>query len=383
MSPELQVNGPYDPLSDNLQRADLRETWQAEATHNMFRVDGRPVTNDTIIVYVLGPTASGKSDLALQMAERLEGGAIIALDTRTLYKGMDIGTASPPFEDEFRAPHYLVDVVPYGIGSPVRRDVLERGVRKSIAHAVENVRLPIVTGGSVYLAETLLYGNRLGQGIGGKEYETIQGLTIAELVTYCEDTGIGLPFEPDDRQRLIHHILLRHKMHRENLALKTGTLVLGVDRSTGLEERIRSRTRTMMEQGLEQEVLRLLRKTSGFETPLLRGTIGYREFKEYIWGQRSLEEVEEAIVASTIRFANWQQCEFRDKIPHIRWVKSVDEAMDAFEAHMRKVWLGRNIAKLAIGRTRPAAERWLRKLGFEDLIPTATDPVSATLAVAQ
>jgi hypothetical protein len=125
----------------------------------------------------------------------------------------------------------------------------------------------------------------------------------------------------------------------------------------------------MIEQGLEQEVLQLLGKTGGFETSLLRSTIGYREFKEYLWGERSLEEVEEAIVTATIRFASWQQREFRDKIPHIRWIKSVDEALDVFEVHMRRVWRGRNIAKLAIGRNRAPAEGWLRRLGFEDLIP--------------
>lgn len=252
------------------------------------------------LVVIVGETASGKSALAMELAEKFDG-EIICADSRTVYKGMNIGTAKPSVADQQNVTHHLLDIVEPDENLNVRQ--FQQLAIQAIEDIARHGRLPILVGGAGLYVDSVLF-----------DYE----------------------FSPPGARRDIENP--RHLKYQDMTAYKSGlrhnTLVLGLQRThESLKVRIEQRIEAMISLGLEQEVRNLV-KRYGWEAPGLN-TIGYREFRGYFDGKKSLDEVVEGLERNTILYAKRQRTWFK-RNESIHWLNDPSGAVDLVTTFLNK-----------------------------------------------
>lgn len=279
------------------------------------------------LITICGPTATGKSGLALDLAQRL-GTAIISADSRQVYKYFNIGTAKPTIAERELVPHYLIDIC-------------EPTKTLTLAEYQEQAQSLIVhppTGQTDFAPPSLLVG---GTGLYIKAI--VKGLKIPrvgpneELRSQLADLGQGQCYRmlqqvdavaankihPNDTVRTLRGLEVFY-VSGKPISQQQGEnppdypiLQIGLDCDVEvLGDRIRRRTEQMLEVGFVEEVKYLCEKYS-VELPLLN-TLGYAEMKQYLAGDISLTEATYAIVLHTRQFAKRQRTWFR-AYPEISW----------------------------------------------------------------
>lgn len=236
------------------------------------------------LVVIVGETASGKSDLAIELAKQFNG-EIICADSRTIYKSMDIGTAKPSKKDQLAVRHHLIDVIEPGerySAAQFKADAL-----KAIADIAGRGKLPIMVGGT--------------------------GLYI-DAVIFDYGFGVGsLPRDPNNPRHLSQDV------PRQTTELRSRTLVVGLQRDRSeLNERIQKRTEQMVQGGFIEEVKTLLNKY-GSDNEAMSG-IGYRTFVKYINGELSLEDAKVEFVRGDKSLAKRQRTWFK-RNKSIHWIE--------------------------------------------------------------
>jgi tRNA dimethylallyltransferase len=274
------------------------------------------------LVVLVGETASGKSDLAMEIAGRFNG-EIIAADAWTVRKGVDIGTAKPSPADRSRVPHHLLSIVePCGDFTAA---VFKRLANEAISDISFRGKLPIMAGGTGLYIDGVVYDyGFLPQG-DREARKKLNNLTIEQLRTVIRGRGLDdSGVDVRNKRRLIRLLETEGAPHTRG-DLRTNTLLLGVrvDREA-LRERIETRVDRMLQQGLEQEVHQLAH-TYGWECEALKG-IGYREWREYFEGSQDLGKTRARIINATLGLAKRQRTWFK-RNKSIRWVTSTDEAV--------------------------------------------------------
>ncbi len=283
-------------------------------------------------ILICGPTASGKSALAIRLALRL-GGEIISVDSMQVYRGMDLGTAKPTAAEHALAPHHLVDILELGEAFDAAKFV--EFARRAETGITERNHRPIYCGG------TGLYFKALLEGVGNAppgnpalrgELEKIPlPILLAEL-----EQADPITFARIDRQnprrivRAIEVIRLTGKPFSEqraawkvkadpNVQPAAQPLLFGLRRSDAdLRERIARRVNAMFEGGLAAETERLMRL--GLSTnPTAMQAIGYRQVIEHLRGERSLADTISLVKTKTWQFARRQMTWFRRQLP-VRWI---------------------------------------------------------------
>jgi len=299
----------------------------------------------TKIIVIAGPTASGKTEVAVRLA-RAVGAEVVSADSMQVYRGMDIGTAKPSDADRAAVPHHMLDVVAPDedfnadlyrkMALPIIHDIVSRG-RICLLVGGTGLYMKALTGGlfecppsDPLLRERLLaMYDRLGRG----------GLhsRLCEL-----DTQAASRIHPNDRVRVtraMEIISLTGRMP-SRLADEHGFrqgpfeelyVCLDVDRQS-LHGRIDRRSVKMVESGLVEETASLL--ASGFSPGLkaMKG-LGYRHMIGYLEGERTLEEAVRILQRDTRRYAKRQMTWFR-KIPGVIW-KSPDDFKGIHEVVVR------------------------------------------------
>jgi tRNA dimethylallyltransferase len=279
-------------------------------------------------ILLAGPTASGKSAVALEMAERM-GGEILSVDSMQVYRGMDIGTSKPSADDRARVPHHLLDRVGLEESFDAARFVAEAGA--AVLEVNSRGHLPILCGG------TGLYFNAWLNGLGStpppdpalrteleslstetlldelarKDWETFDAIDLKNrrrLVRAVEVIRItGLPFS---RQRAAWP---------ERAPGLTGR-AFGLRRSReDLVGRIHRRVDQMFEAGLVEETRRLLEIGLG-ENRTAMQAIGYRQVVEHLRGQRGLRETIELVKIRTRQYAKRQMTWFEGQLD-LEWIQ--------------------------------------------------------------
>jgi len=281
------------------------------------------------LVVVAGPTASGKSDLALELAVRFRG-EIVNCDSVQLYRGLDIGTAKTPVERRRGVPHHLLDVFdPAELATagdysararPVLREIASRGA------------LPIVAGGTGFYLRALLDG--LAEGPARNEplrarlarMEAGHSGRLHRLLRR-QDAEAAARIHARDLNKLIRAleicILARrpasHVFRDGSIPLegfRTLKFVLEPDRQA-LHERIAARTRQIFAAGLLEEVRELVAHGVSMDAKPFE-SIGYREAAEILRGRMSLEQAVEATTIATRQYAKRQSTWFRREAGAIR-----------------------------------------------------------------
>ncbi|MGH0034989.1 MAG: tRNA (adenosine(37)-N6)-dimethylallyltransferase MiaA [Myxococcota bacterium] len=293
----------------------------------------QPTRNRPPVVVVTGPTACGKTGLAIEIATRF-GGEVINADSMQVYRYMDIGTAKPSLEERARVPHHLFDVVtpdrPYNAGSYVRD---ARAAAEAIAG---RGRLIVLAGGTGLYIRTFLHG--LVE-VGGADPELRERLEAEHATAVADgdpgrlhrrleklDPEAAARIHPNDLVRIVRALEIAEVGRRTASEARSGhafadepyrALHLAFD--PGVEpliERIDRRCHEMIEAGLLREVRDLRERGYGPELKPMQA-IGYRHIQPVVDGLDTLANAEEAMKRDTRRFAKRQRT----------WLRAVPEAV--------------------------------------------------------
>lgn len=303
------------------------------------------MSGEPSIAVVLGATATGKSRLALALAERL-GGEIVNADALQVYRGLDIGTAKPTAEERERVAHHLVDILDprerYSAGEFARR------ARRAIAEIRGRGRWPFVVGGSGLYQRALLQGMRpmppvpaaLRRHLRRRAEEEGLGPLVRELSVLDPEASRRLAAA--DRQRTLRALevalasgrrwsdLTAERPFRRG-SLPAVRLGLTLPRAI-LYDRIAERVVRMIDAGWIDEVAALLDRGVDPSAPAFQA-IGYRPWARYLRGQWSFERALRETTKATRRFAKRQETWFRRE-PDVLWLDA-SRSSDLVEKALR------------------------------------------------
>lgn len=281
------------------------------------------------LITIVGPTAVGKTELTLQLAEALNS-PVISGDAYQVYRGFSIGTAKPSPEELNRVKHYLIDILDPSEGYSAADFQREAGLL--IRQLNEQKQTPVLSGGTGFYVQSLLEQYHFSAEPPNQELreqldKLYAGKGLAGLLEYGRELakkgGIELQFE--DKHRLYRAIELMAKGNYEALTRQTKDglsyegPVIGLSRSREeLYERINRRVDAMVKQGLFEEVESLLAAGIEPSCQAFKG-IGYKESAAYIEGTMSREAAIEMIKQNSRRFAKRQLTWYR-RMPYIRWI---------------------------------------------------------------
>jgi len=309
-----------------------------------------------MIPLLLGPTAVGKTSLLLEMARRLPI-EVISVDSRQIYRFMDIGTAKPTKREQVMLKHWLID-----IRDPDEDfDVMEfrKLALQSISDIVSRGKIPVLAGGTGLYAESLIKGltdlpprdEQVRRAL--LEIESQSKGSLRRILKKVDSKAFDLLHE-NDLKRTIRYLEVFFKTGRPLTELhgesessdEFGIVVLEREREE-LHQRIERRVNEMIRSGLIDETKRLLDK--GYTTRLnALKTIGYAEMVQYIKYGVSLSESKERMLVNTRRYARRQIIWFRRYSEALRIDLSVldKEAVRVLENAILSVWGGKNGRKV-------------------------------------
>lgn len=272
------------------------------------------------LVAILGPNASGKSGLAMRLAKDFKG-EIISADSRTIYKGMDIGTGKPTKQDQAAIPHHLIDLMEVDEFFSVA-DFKKRAL-ESIDDIQKKGKLPILVGGSGLYIDSVLFDFEFRPLADKKERERLNAMSIESLQDELLRNNITLPLNYLNKRHLVRALETKGVKPKKSKIL-SGSLVIGMDVDLqDLRILIAKRDHQMIKDGLELEVENLMKKY-GRDAASLEA-IGYREWQAYFEGNQSLQATEDLIVKNSVKYARRQKTWFK-RNPHINWFNSAEQA---------------------------------------------------------
>jgi tRNA dimethylallyltransferase len=280
-------------------------------------------------IFIAGPTAVGKSEVALQLAETL-GGEIISVDSMQVYRGLDIGTAKPSAEERQRVPHHLIDVV--NLSEPFDAAQFVRLAQAAVTEIQSRAHVPIFCGGTGLYFKAFLQG--LGEAPPADESlrAELKKIALSELLNELAVKD-PITFEKIDRQnprrviRAIEVIRLTGKPFSAQRAnwqpppdTQHVTRLFALSReSTDLQARINTRVDIMFQRGLVNEVKALLDRGLS-ENKIAMQAIGYRQVVEHLQGEHSPPETIELVKIRTRQFAKRQMTWFRHQA-NVKWIQ--------------------------------------------------------------
>ena len=288
------------------------------------------------VVVIVGPTASGKTAISIELAKKI-GGEIISSDSMQIYKDMDIGTAKVTKEEAEGIKHYLIDCV-----SPDERYTVsdfKKDAENAIKEILEKGKVPIVVGGTGLYVNSLIYGIEYQEMKFDEKYrnelmkkaETESGLKELWDMANKIDPEAMIKISKNDKKRIIRVLEIykatgKSKTQQEIISRQNGVLydykVFGITMEREkLYDRINRRVDIMIENGLEEEVRELISKYTKFPTAM-QG-LGYKEVLEYFDGTLTREEMIDKIKQESRRYAKRQLTWFRKNKETI-WLDSTN-----------------------------------------------------------
>lgn len=298
------------------------------------------------VAAVIGPTASGKSDLAVEICRRF-GGEVVSADSMQIYKGMDIATAKPTEKEKKNIPHHMMDFLDNTEDYSVA--LYQQAASECIADIHSRGLLPVVCGGTGLYVDTLLNNVKLSE-------ESYDEELRRSLLKKAEDEGAEKlleevrAFDPEYAEKL-HPNNVKRIVRALEVYKTTGTTMteqielskqvspydvcfIGLDAKDRqfLYDRIDRRVDIMLERGLEREAREYLASANGSTSAQ---AIGYKELQPYIDGEISLDQAVENLKRATRRYAKRQLTWFR-RNERINWLyidkyqKREDMLKDAF-----------------------------------------------------
>jgi len=289
------------------------------------------------VVFIMGPTASGKTSLAIELVQNYPF-EIISVDSALIYKEMDIGTAKPSADELAIAPHYLIDFLDPSLSYSVadfRKDALAK-----IEDIHSRNKIPLLVGGTMLYHRALLYGLSQLPSSDKKIRERLNALMVEKGSKYLHqqlsqiDPLSAKKIHPNDPQRIERALevfeitgtplsTLQQQSKQQALDKPVYKIVIAPDSRELLRERIAIRFKQMIEDGFVAEVKKLHQRGDlSLQLSSMR-SVGYRQVWEYLEKQLSYEEMVEQGINVTRQFAKRQMTWLR-KEPDALWLKSED-----------------------------------------------------------
>lgn len=283
-------------------------------------------------IAVVGPTATGKSDLGLDLAERL-GGEIVNIDAMQLYRGMDVGTAKLSVPERRGIVHHQLDVLDVTETATVAR--YQESARRDIEDIRARGAVPIIVGGSMMYVQSLLdeWAFPATDPQIRAHWESVlaeRGVAAVHAELARVDLEAAASILPTDGRRIVRALEVVQLTGKPFAASapkigepRWGTVIVGVDRETeALDARIRLRTELMFDRGLVDEV-RALVEVGLREGVTAQRAIGYAQVLAMLDGEYDLAEAVERTFIGTRRYVRRQRSWFR-RDPRVHWVDGAD-----------------------------------------------------------
>ena len=304
------------------------------------------------IICIAGPTASGKTALAVELAKEMDG-EVISCDSMQIYKYMDIGTAKPTVEEMQDIPHHMIDVAEptedfsvsryCAMATPILEDILSRG------------KTAIIAGGTGLYMDSLIRGNDFAPfpSTGCRESlearADLEGIEVLmhELQTIDPDTAARLHLS--DRKRIIRALeiyqetgetMTAHNLRTQAIPPRYSPIWMGLDfaQRKQLYDRIDLRVGIMLEQGLLQEIRALFDRGIPSKCTAMQA-IGYKEFTGAMEGYCTVDEAADLVRQSSRRYAKRQLTWFRRNAAMNWLVRTPDQSTEEILAEARRIIL--------------------------------------------
>jgi len=283
------------------------------------------------LVVITGPTASGKTSLAIEIAKKFNG-EIICADSRTIYKHMDIGTAKPSKFEQLEVLHWGLDLVEPGEYFSVAD--FKKYALKKIKKIRSRGHIPFLVGGTGLYIDAIIFDYNFGDKVDVDEREKLNNMTIEQLSEYCNNYNISLPENKLNKRYIIRNIersgnsLLRRQVPIDNTII----VAITTDR-TILRGRIEQRIEQLFDDGVVNEA-KMLGEIYGWNSEAFKGNV-YPLAHEYLLNLITFEEMRTKLITLDWRLAKRQLTWFR-RNHFIHW-GSADELGHYLDERLAKL----------------------------------------------
>ena len=264
--------------------------------------DDKKTTSEQPLIVLVGPTASGKSSVAMEIAQAYKG-EIICADSRTIYKGMDIGTAKPTLEDQRLVPHWGLDLVEPG--EKFSAADFKSYATQKIAEIRARGAVPMLVGGTGLYIDGIIFDYQFGEPNPELRAE-LEALDLDQLKEYCKNNNISLP-ENEGNKRYVVRAIEQGAVNTKRVQKPLeNTIIVGITTEAEvLRERITKRADELFESGMIEEGAALGEKY-GWGSEAMTGNV-YPLVRQYLNGDLTQNEVREKFITADWRLAKRQR----------------------------------------------------------------------------
>jgi len=282
------------------------------------------------LVVIVGPTASGKTSLAIEIAKRFNG-EIICADSRSIYKGADIATAKPSVEERKIVPHHGLDLVePNEYFSAAD---FKKYANKKIDEVKSRNHIPLLVGGTGLYIDSVIFDYKFGPKANIKLRQKLQRMNLGELYSYCQKNNIKLPDNIKNKRYITRSIEVNgQESQRRNKPINNCIIVgISTDRSV-LRDRIEKRAVIMFNDKIIEETKTLSEKY-GWDNEAMKSNI-YPLIHLFLMNKISIDEAKNKSITLDWRLAK-RQITWLKRNRFIHWL-SLNDAMDFLTAELAK-----------------------------------------------
>lgn len=266
------------------------------------------------LVVIVGPTASGKTALAVRLAERFRG-EIICADSRTVYKGMDIGTAKPTAEEQRRVPHWGIDLV--DPDKPFSAADFKQYALQKIEEIRSRGAVPFLVGGTGLYVDSVVFDFEFGPVADEGKRSELETLSIEALIEYCLKNNVKLPENKYNKRYLIRAIERKNISEKRSFTPKEYSIIVGIaTEKTDLQARIATRAEEIVSNVVVNEASELYSHYDKNHEAMSANV--YPIIWDYIESRITLEEAKRRFSHADWRLAKRQMTWFR-RNPHVEW----------------------------------------------------------------
>ena len=259
------------------------------------------------LIVIVGPTASGKTSLAIQLAKKYRG-EIICADSRTVYCGMNIGTAKPSLGEQQGVSHWGLDLVDPGDSFSVSQ--FKDYARQKIKEIRSRGNIPFLVGGTGLYIDSVIFDFQFGAKYSKEKRANLQEMTISELQQYCVNHDVALPENSKNKRYLIRAIERAGKKPSGLEVPLSNTIVVGITTDKQLlRQRITDRAKKMFKDGVVEETIELA-NSAGWCNEAMTGNV-YPIIKKLIEKEIDEDQAVREFIVSDVNLVKRQLTWFR------------------------------------------------------------------------